>query len=131
MDGVFRPRAGPAPVLDREVDHEDGVLLHDADEQDDANEGHNGEVRAREEQGENGAASGRGQGGDDRERVDETFIQNAEHEIDGHQGREDQEGLVGEGGLEGLRGALETPMDRAGDANPQEGVFDGAGGGGE
>ena len=131
VDRVLRARPGPALVLDREIDHEDGVLLHDADEQDDADERHDREIGARDEQGQDRAAAGRGQRGDDRERMDEALVQDAEHEIDGHQGGQDQEGLVGEGGLEGLRRALETAVDGGGDADPLQGGLDGAGGGGE
>ena len=65
----------------------------------------------RDEQRKDRTAPGRGQRGDDRERMDEAFIQDAEHEIDGHQRSQNQEGLVGEGGLEYLRRALEAAMD--------------------
>ena len=55
----------------------------------------------------------RGQGREDGQRVDEALIEHAQDDIDGDQRRGDQDRLVGQRLLEGLRGALE----RAGQAS--------------
>jgi len=50
----------PCARLERKVDHHDGVLLHDADEQDDADQGDDAEVRAAEHQGQQGTTPAEG-----------------------------------------------------------------------
>jgi len=55
----------------------------------------------------------------------------SEHEINSHQGGEDQEGHVGHGILERFRRALKTAVDGNGHADALEGVFDGRGRRGE
>ena len=46
--------------FEREVDHHDGVLLHDADQQDDADKGYDTEVIAGNQQRENCADAAEG-----------------------------------------------------------------------
>ena len=100
--------------LEREVDHHDGVLLHDADEQDDADQRDDAEVRARDEQREQRADAGRRQRGDDGDGVDVALVEHAEHDVDGDQRGEDEQRLVGERGLERCGGSLEAGVDAAG-----------------
>ena len=76
--------------LDREVDHHDRVLLHDADQHDDADEGVDAQVLLEDHQRQQRAEPGERQARQDRERVDEALVQDAEHEVD-HQDREDQQ----------------------------------------
>ena len=57
------------------------------------------------------ADAGRRQGGQDRDRVDVTFVENAEHDVDDEDRRRDQQRRRFQRGLEGLRGALEGPVD--------------------
>ncbi len=76
--------------LDREVDHHDRVLLHDADEHDDADERVHAEIELEDEEREQRAEPGERKARQNGERVDEALVQDAEHEVD-HHDREDQE----------------------------------------
>jgi hypothetical protein len=55
-----RGEALSALGVECEVDHRDGVRLHDADEQEDPDRGHDGEVHTDGEQGSQGAHPGGG-----------------------------------------------------------------------
>ncbi len=100
--------------VQREVDHHDGVLLDDADQQDDPDERDHAEVDAADEQRQDRADAGRGQRREDRDRVDVALVEHAEHDVDGHERGEDEQRLVRERGAEGLRRALEAPIDARG-----------------
>ena len=65
------------------------------------------EVVSRDQQREQRADAGRGQGREDGDRVDEALIEHAEHDVDGDDGGEDQQQLIGQRRLEGRRRALE------------------------
>ena len=69
--------------LEREVDHHDRVLLHDADQQDDADQR---DRRSRslpvEHQREDRAHAGRRQRRENRERVDVALVEHAQHDVD-------------------------------------------------
>ena len=82
-DRGLRRQADPA-ALEREVDHHDRVLLHDADQHDDADHGDDRQVHAEHHQDDQRADARRRQAGNDRDRVDEAFVEDAEH----HVGRE-------------------------------------------
>jgi hypothetical protein len=108
VDG-FAGGAAFAPLeIERDVDDHDRVLLDDADEQDDADHRDDRQLHPAREQR---AHPGRGQGGQDGERVDEALVQHAQHEVDRDQGGQDQERLGGQRGLEGLGGARELAAD--------------------
>ena len=62
-DRVRRRHALVALRVEREVDHHDGVLLHDADQQQDADGGDQRQVLAKQHQGGQRAHRGRGQTG--------------------------------------------------------------------
>ena len=85
--------------LQREIDHHDGVLLDDADQEHDADQRDDAEIRAADAQGEQGAHSGRGQRGENREGMDVAFVQHAKHDVDRDQRRQDQQPLIGQGVL--------------------------------
>ena len=55
--------------------------------------------------------------------MDEVLVENAQHDVDRDQGRQDQEGLGGQRVLEGLRGSLEAAVDRGRHANLQLGML--------
>ncbi len=59
----------------RKVNHHDGVLLHDADEQDDADDGHDGQFLFANHQRQQSAHAGRWQGGKDGNGVNITFVE--------------------------------------------------------
>ena len=97
--------------LEREVDHHDGVLLHDADQQDDADDADDVEVHAEEQQREDGADAGGGQRGEDGDGMDVALIEHAQHDVDGDERGEDEDRLVGQRCFECLGGALEAGVD--------------------
>ena len=79
--------------LEREVDHDDAVLLHDADQEDDPDEGDQRQLGPEHLQRQQRAEAGRRQRRDDRQRVREALVQHAEHDIDREQRRQDQQRL--------------------------------------
>ena len=109
--------------LDREVDHQNRVLLHDAHQQHDADQRDHRQVVAEQHQRQQRADAGRGQGGENGERMDEAFVQHAEHDVDGDGGGQDQPGLAGQrlgefGGVAGIaaghrRRHADLPLRRA------------------
>ncbi len=123
-DGVARGFVVGALGLEGEVDHHDGVFLDDADEQDDADEADDAELFVAEHQGEQRADAGGGERREDGDGVDVALVEDAEHDVDGDEGGEDQEELVGAGGLEGLGGALEGAVDGGGEADVAFGLLD-------
>jgi hypothetical protein len=97
-----------------EVDHHDPVLLHQADEQDDADDGDHVQGLSGEVQREQCAERGRGQGGEDGDRVDTALVEDAEHDVHGHHRGEHEEERARERGTERVRGPLELHLDRLG-----------------
>ena len=111
VDGFARRLALLALGFQREVDHHDGVLLHDADEQDDADQGDDAEIGAAEQQRQQRADAGRRQRRENRDRVDVAFVQHAQHDVDRDQRGQDQQRLLRQRGLKGLGRALEAGLD--------------------
>ena len=97
--------------VEREVDHHDRVLLDDADQQDDADERDDVNSVPADHQGEQRADARRGQRGEDRDRVDVALIEHAEDDVDGDERGEDEQRLVAERRLKGLRRALESGLE--------------------
>ena len=93
--------------FEREVDHHDRVLLHDAHQQHDADQRHHREVLLVEHQREQRADAGRRQRGENGQRMNEALVQHAEHDVDRDRGGKDEPGLAGErlgvlGGIAGI-----------------------------
>ena len=103
VDGFGGSGSGGAFGVEGEVDDHDGVLFHDADEQDDAEEGIEVEVLPAKKQGEERSDGGGGQAGKNGDGVDEALIEHAEDEIDDHDGDDEQKAEAFERALE-LRG---------------------------
>ena len=103
--------AAVALGFQREVDHHDGVLLHDADEQNDADQRDDVEIFLADEKRQNGAHAGGGQRRQNRDRVDVALVQHAQHDVDHHQRRQDQPDFIRQRVLEGSGRALEARMD--------------------
>ncbi len=74
-----------------DVDHHDGVLLHDADQHQHADDRDHREVHPEELQCPERPDRRRRQAGEDGERVDEALVEDAEHEVDGDDGRRQQQ----------------------------------------
>src|SRR5207248_10784882 len=68
--------------------------------------------RLEEQQGEQRADAGRGKRRQDRDWVDETFVQHAEHDVDGEKRRQDEHRLALQRFLELLRRAGEARLQR-------------------
>src|SRR6266481_2244274 len=96
VDGVERRLAFLALGFEREVDHHDGVLFHDANQQNDADQRDNTEFRAEHQQSQDGAYAGGRQRGQYRDGMNVTFVKNAQDDVDGYQRRQNQNRLVRE-----------------------------------
>src|SRR5690348_12283358 len=114
VDRLARRFSFVAFGLERKVDHHDRVLLDDADEQNDADDRDDTEIIARDDQRQQRANARRRQCRKNRYRVDEALIENAEHDIDGHDGCHDEQEFIEERRLEGERRALELRRDAGG-----------------
>ena len=107
-------RVHPAIALriQREVDHHDRVLLHDADEQDHADQRDQAKFRLEQQKREHRADTGRRQRGENSDRVDVTLIKNTQHDIDRDNSGENEKRLARKRRLENLRRAGERAMHR-------------------
>ena len=109
---------------DGEVHHHDPVLLDDADQENDSDEGDQGEVGTEDLQREQGAQTRRGQRRDDRQRMREALVEHTEHDIDREQRRDDQERLRTDRLPIGAGIALEFSMQCFGDVQCRDGLID-------
>ena len=110
MDGDRRLKPFAALALQCHVDHHDGVLLHDADQQQHADHGDDAELDTRELQREQRTDTGRRQGRQDGDRMDVAFVEDAQHDIDRRQRGENEDQLVAQRLLESTRRALERTV---------------------
>src|ERR1700733_6778112 len=81
FDRLARTTA-PALRSERKIDHHDSVLLHDADEQQDADGGDDRELGIEQPQRQRRADAGREQRRENGERMDQALVEDAEHDID-------------------------------------------------
>ena len=108
VDRLHRRLAFLALGFQREIDLHDRVLLHDADQHHQADEGIDVEIDVKHHQRQQRADTGRRQSGKNRQRMNVAFVQHAQHDVN-HQDRDDQQQRqVLERTLEGLRGAFEV-----------------------
>ena len=117
-------KAALALALEREVDHHDSVLLDDADEQDDADEGDQRELGIEELQRQQRAEPGRGQRGNDRERMRQALVEDAEHDVDGNERGDDQQRLRADRLAKGARIAGIFRMQRIGHVHLRDRLLD-------
>ncbi len=116
---------------DGEVDHQDGVLLHDADQQNDADERDDGQIVPGEHQRQQRADARRRQRRENGDGMNEALVQHAEHDVhDEHRGHQQQQ-LIRQVAAEGERRSLKGGADAGRDADAAFGVFDGLDGGAE
>ena len=90
-------------ALDGEVDHHDGVFLHDADQHDDADKAVEIEAKSKICKVKQRAKSGGRQTGKNRKRMDEALIQDAQDDVDHQNGHEQQNPKPDREDLKGLR----------------------------
>src|SRR6185437_15614303 len=109
FDDRVRRRLVLVPLcFDREVDHHDSVLLHYTHEQNQSDEPVHVERQVEDVQRQQRPEGGERQAGQNRERMDETLVQNSKHHVD-HEDRQDEkcdETLLAL--LEGLGGTREA-----------------------
>ena len=96
--------------VEREINHHDRVFLHDADQQNDADERDHAEFRPGNQQGENGAGSRRRQRRENRDGMDVAFVKDAEDDVHRDNRRENEPGLVRQRGKERLRRSLKRRL---------------------
>ena len=111
LDDRFLGRGALIAALDGKIDHHDGILLHDADQHDHADHGDDAEIHAKQLQGDQRADAGRRQARQNRQRVDEVLIEDAQNDVDHQDGREQQHALIGDRLLKDLSAALEARRD--------------------
>ena len=91
-----------------EVDHHDAVLLDQPDQHDDADEGVEVQLGAEHHQRQQRAEAGRGQPRQNGQRLGEAFVEDAQHDVDHHDGHQQDDAEALERVLEHLGGALEA-----------------------
>src|SRR5712671_6744092 len=124
VDGLARCLALLALGIEREVDHQDRVLLDDADQQDNADNRDDSEIAAGDDQRKQRADPRRGQSREDGYGMNEALVKNSEHDIDDDHRREDKEEFVAERTLEGEGGTLEVGDDALREPNVLLGLID-------
>src|SRR5579871_2639057 len=107
----------------RKVDHHDGVLLHDADQQDDADHRNNAQLHLEQQQRDKRADSGRRQRRKNRQRMDEALVEHAQDDVNRNQRQQNQHWLARQRRLEGLRRSLEAAVNRRRHSNVDASLF--------
>ena len=114
INRIGRVQAALPLSFQGEVDHHDAVLLHNADQQDDADNRHHAQILVKQNEREQRAHAGRRQGGKDGDGVDEALIEHTENDVYGDQGGENQQGFIRQGILKSGGGALEAGLHAGG-----------------
>ena len=117
VDGLAGTHALGALRIEREVNHHDGVLENNADQQHDADHRDDSQVLAVEHEREERTHTGGWQCREDRHRVHVALVEHAQHDVHGDNGRKKEEQRVVERSLEGERRALETRLQARGNAH--------------
>ena len=112
MDRLERRLAVLALGDGGEVHHHDAVLLHQADEHDDADERVQAQLALEDQQRQQRAEAGRRQARQDDQRLREALVEDAEHEVDHDDGHQQDQAEAAQRILERLRRALEARRHR-------------------
>ena len=72
-----------------EVNHHDGVLLHDANQQNDPDQANDTEIVAGDQQRQDGSDAGGGQSREDGDGMNVALVQNSQHDINRDDGGQD------------------------------------------
>src|SRR6266436_9884728 len=110
MNGFDRRQFSFALGLQREIDHQNGVFLDDADKQDYADQGDDAEVQMEKTESEQGADAGRRQRRKNRNRMNVALIQDAENDVNDDDRRQQKYRLGRKRSLEGLSRTLKRGM---------------------
>ncbi len=87
-------------VFDREINHQNGVFLHDPNQQNNADDRDDAKLRLEQQQREYRADARRRQRGKNRDRMDIALVQHAKHNIDGNKRRQNEDGFAFQGKIE-------------------------------
>ena len=98
--------------FERDVDHHNRVLLHQPDQQDDADHPDHIELVVGQQQCQQGSYASRRDGGKNRDGMDVALVKHAQHDVDRAQRGEDQNQHVGTRILKSGRGSLKASLDR-------------------
>ena len=112
VDRFERAFALVALRLKRKIDHHDGVLLDDADQQHDTDDRDNRQIVTEQRQHDERADAGRRQRRQDGDWVDVAFVQNPQNDVDNDDRRQDEQRHGRQRFLELLRRALERALQR-------------------
>ena len=108
---VLRDLSFIALRLQRKIDHHNGVLLHNADQQNDADECNHAELDPRDQQRQQRAHTRGGKGRDDGDGVNIALVEHAQHNINSNERRQNQKRFIGQRRLECGCRALEAGVD--------------------
>ena len=98
----------------RKVDHHNRVFLDDADQQDQPDQRDHAEIRMAKQKCQQRPYAGGGKRRQNRDRMNIAFVKYAQHDVNRHQCRQDQQRFVGQRRLERSRRALESRLDAGG-----------------
>src|SRR5262252_3530421 len=113
INRVSRILAAFALGFEGEVDHHNGVLLDDSYQEDDADQGNHAQLGAADQERQDGADTGRWKRREYSDGMYVAFVQDPQHDVNGDQGGQYQERLVGQRRLESQGRALETRLYRS------------------
>jgi len=91
VDGIQRREILFALQLNGKIDHENGVFLDDADQKDDADQGDQVQVGSGDFDSEYRADACRRDSGENRNGVDEAFVEDAENNVNRNESGDDEE----------------------------------------
>src|SRR6266852_15967 len=86
-----RRSSDPVPVPKAKGNPHDGILLDDADQQDDPDQSYHVELVLRNQQSEQRANAGGRKRGEDRDRMREALVENAQHNVNSKQRSQNQQ----------------------------------------
>src|SRR5579872_3202564 len=127
-NGFLRRLAFAALRFQGEVNHHDGILFHDADQQDNSNQRYDIQVIPGQQQRHNGAHTRRGQRGKNRNGMDIALVEDAQHNVHRNYRGQNEPGFGGERVTERRRRSLETGVNAGRNADRALRVLNGAGG---
>src|SRR5579864_160736 len=110
VNGFQRGPSLAALGLNREINHQNRVLLNDANQKNDANHGDDAKFRLENEEGQQCADARRRKRGENCDGMNVAFVEDAENDVYGSESRENQNRLRRQRGLKGLRGSLKAAM---------------------
>ena len=111
IDGVRGVQPPMALCVQRKVDHHNAILLHDADQQNKADDRDHAQVLMKEEQRKEGSYTRRGQRGENGDGVNEALVKYAEDNVDRNQRGKDQQRHIRERVAKGCRRSLKISLE--------------------